>query len=252
MGDAYINPYTPTLLYLWNANMDIQFIGSVFDAAKYVCSYVCKREADKLRQVLTEVQRRIPSDATNCSQLWAIGSTSLTHRQLSAQEAAYKMCGLRLQSSSVSVQYLNSRPKALRTRLLVAASKLNSEEELSTDIFVKNIFDRYRNRSKITLFEAMSLFDFTANHTVCPESAKGVYCFALLNSKLFIRKHSHPIILRTSTTTPERNGDDYFLSQLILKYPWRNEDDLTSGFATAEDSFSCQISQSSDSKPHTK
>ena len=36
------------------ANMDIQFIGSVFGAVSYVCSYICKKEADSLTFKLTE------------------------------------------------------------------------------------------------------------------------------------------------------------------------------------------------------
>ena len=103
-GHEFINPYNPTLLCLWNANMDLQFFGSATGTAKYVCSYICKRESYKLRQTLTHVQQRIPGNAPIRSRLKTIGSTFLSHRQLSAQEAAYKMCGLPLRSSSVVVE----------------------------------------------------------------------------------------------------------------------------------------------------
>ena len=41
--------------------------------------------------------------------------------------------------------------------------------------------------------------------------------------------------------TPERNGDSYFLSQLILYYPWRCEFDLTTGFSNAEVSYNVKF-----------
>ena len=48
-GSEHINEYNHVLLQHWGANMDIQFIGSVFGAASYVCSYICKKEADSLK-----------------------------------------------------------------------------------------------------------------------------------------------------------------------------------------------------------
>ena len=56
-GSELINEYNPLILQHWGANMDIQFIGSTYGAASYVCSYICKREADSLKMKLTEVQR---------------------------------------------------------------------------------------------------------------------------------------------------------------------------------------------------
>ena len=41
-GAEYINPYNPDLLRAWQANMDIQMVGSVYGAAKYVCQPVYK------------------------------------------------------------------------------------------------------------------------------------------------------------------------------------------------------------------
>ena len=48
--EAWVNPYNPTILQAWQANMDIQFVGSVFAIALYVCSYVCKAELARLKK----------------------------------------------------------------------------------------------------------------------------------------------------------------------------------------------------------
>ena len=47
-GAEYINPYNPDLLRAWQANMDIQMVGSVYGAAKYVCQYMCKDKPQEL------------------------------------------------------------------------------------------------------------------------------------------------------------------------------------------------------------
>ena len=47
-----INPYNPSLLRAWGANMDIQMVGSVYGAAEYVCHYMCKDEPQQLRQLI--------------------------------------------------------------------------------------------------------------------------------------------------------------------------------------------------------
>lgn len=118
-GCEYINPYNTAILRLWNANMDIQMVGSAFDAAKYVCSYICKPECDEVNQSVREAVSNLPSDASTKKHLCTIGNVFLTHRQLSAQEAAFKMCGLPLRGSSKQTVYVDSRPEEERSRLLL-------------------------------------------------------------------------------------------------------------------------------------
>ena len=47
VGEENINPYNEHLLRAWQANMDIQLIGSVYGTAAYVCSYMCKGESEE-------------------------------------------------------------------------------------------------------------------------------------------------------------------------------------------------------------
>ena len=48
VGAEMINPYNPDLLKAWRANMDIQVVGNVYGAAKYVCHYMSKDEQNRL------------------------------------------------------------------------------------------------------------------------------------------------------------------------------------------------------------
>ena len=55
-----INPYNPSLLRAWGANMDIQMVGSVY-GAEYVCHYMCKDEPQQLRQLIATNFHKIAS-----------------------------------------------------------------------------------------------------------------------------------------------------------------------------------------------
>lgn len=53
-GSEFINPYNKDILCVWNANMDIQLVGSTQGAANYVCSYICKEESDEIHKTIHE------------------------------------------------------------------------------------------------------------------------------------------------------------------------------------------------------
>ena len=64
-----INPYNPSLLRAWGANMDIQMVGSVYGAAEYVCHYMCKDEPQQLRQLIATNLDKLPQNSTQRASL---------------------------------------------------------------------------------------------------------------------------------------------------------------------------------------
>ena len=67
-GAEMINPYNPSLLRAWGANMDIQMVGSVYGAAEYVCHYMCKDEPQQLRQLIATNLDKLPQNSTHFDQ----------------------------------------------------------------------------------------------------------------------------------------------------------------------------------------
>ena len=65
LRDIWVNPYNMDVLRAWNANMDIQMVGSTHMAARYVCSYICKNEPLALRQTVAECIRSLPQNASH-------------------------------------------------------------------------------------------------------------------------------------------------------------------------------------------
>ena len=105
-GEENCNPYYTHLLKAWKANMDVQLIGSVYGTAAYVCSYMCKSESEEVRKVIRDASESLPPQASTRKRLSKIGNTMQTHHELSAQEAAYRLCHLPLKENSRKVVFL--------------------------------------------------------------------------------------------------------------------------------------------------
>ncbi|XP_033758253.1 uncharacterized protein LOC117340598 [Pecten maximus] len=234
-GSENINPYNPDLLRVWNANMDIQLVGSVYGAAKYVCSYICKPESDEVSKCVREAVSKLPSNSSTMKQLSTIGNVFLTHRQLSAQEAAFKMCGLPLRASSKSTLFINARPQYERSKLLKPKARLTNLDDDSEDIFCSNVFHRYKNRPLNDEFNNMTLASFAAWYI--PTKERKINCHELLHGLGFIKKRVHECLVRTPKFSFEQDGDKYYFSLLMLYLPWRCEENILQGYSTAQEAF---------------
>jgi len=152
-----INPYNPQLLLAWQANMDIQMVGSVFGAAMYVSHYICKDESQALKKVIADNLARLPEEASVRSCLCKIGNTLLSHHQLSQQEAAFLMTGLHLKGSSAV--FVSTVPAERRT-CMVKPSQLCEPGDEDTNVFLMGLIDRYTARPEGELFNCMTLAHF--------------------------------------------------------------------------------------------
>ena len=84
-----VNNYIPSVMLAWQANMDIQFVLNAYACVMYVASYIMKTERS-----MGELLKRVATEARTDElkvQLRKVGSAFLTHRELSAQEAVYRI-----------------------------------------------------------------------------------------------------------------------------------------------------------------
>ena len=244
VGEENINPYNEHLLRAWQANMDNQLIGSVYGTAAYVCSYMCKGESKEVRKAIREALESLPAHALSRKRLSKVGNTMLTHRELSAQEAAYRLCHLPLKENSRKVVFLNTSRPEKRTRLLKSRSDLLQLEDDSSDIFIPGIFDRYASRPNTAEFEAMTFAHFAVwydlDSTCATEPSSGRQPRAQLQNGLgWVRLRRKQACLRIPVQTVESHGDDYYYNSLLLLYlPWRREPvDILQGHGSAMEAF---------------
>ena len=238
---AYINPYNPTILKHWRANMDIQVINHAESVAYYICAYICKSEPDELKTALsTLITKTFPSLPTTTlrQRLWKIGTTVLKHRRLSAQEASCRLGNIPLIRASRKIVYLNTRVPDKRYRRLMTNEELDALPDNSTDIFLPNIIEYYRDRpdniSDISLFTFASNYERApplknpSHHRVCPR-------IFLPNFGIYFKKRQIPCVVRYPqfpVTT-----DDFYYGLLILLLPHRTENELLHPYATSQEAF---------------
>ena len=116
--------------------MDIQLIGSVYGTVSYVCSYMCKSESEEVRKAIRDALESLPPRAAARKCLSKVGYTMLTHHEMNAQEAAYRLCHLPLKENSRKVVFVNATKPEKRTSLLKCKAELLQLDDDSTDIYI--------------------------------------------------------------------------------------------------------------------
>jgi hypothetical protein len=150
--------------------MDVQYVASVHGVAEYVCSYLCKAEITGFDSVLRAELSKLSYDATQRRRLMRIGTLMLSFRPLSAQEAAYKMMGLKYYGCSRTFITIQTAPAHQRRRLLKTATQLQQLPDGSTDIFSSNVITRYQSRPAGSLWDDMSLATFASMYVKCKQA----------------------------------------------------------------------------------
>lgn len=85
----------------WQANMDLQYVLNAYARVMYVASYIMKTDRT-MGQLLKHVAAEARTEELK-SQLRKVGSAFLTHREVSAQEAVYRILSLPMKQLSRSV-----------------------------------------------------------------------------------------------------------------------------------------------------
>ena len=104
-----VNCYSPAILKAWQANMDIQYMINAYACVMYIASYVLKAEKgmdELLKQAAKELQQ-----GNTRQQLNKLRSVFLTNREVSAQEAVYRILSMPLRRCSRTTIFLNTDHK---------------------------------------------------------------------------------------------------------------------------------------------
>jgi hypothetical protein len=159
-SETYINNYCPAVLKYWRANMDLSYVVNAYACIVYITSYMMKDERN-----LSELLMEAAKEASDCSvreQLRKVGSCFLTHREVSAQEAVYRLLSLRLKESTCTVVFVNAGPPESRVSVLRPTEEIASRDDEDEDIYQLSLIDRYIVRPKV--LEGMSLAEFAATY----------------------------------------------------------------------------------------
>ena len=160
--ECFINNYNPSVMLAWQANMDIQYVLNAYACVMYVASYIMKTEKS-MGELLKRVAAEARTDELK-SQLRKVGSAFLTHREVSAQEAVYRILSLPMKQLNRSVVFIDTNPKNERVAVLKDSNSLSELEDDDTNVFQKSLIDRYQHRPQD--LQSMCLAEFAATYMV--------------------------------------------------------------------------------------
>ncbi|XP_071172145.1 uncharacterized protein [Mytilus edulis] len=262
-NEIYTNQYNPHLLRAWNANMDIQYILDAFSCVVYIISYISKSERE-LGLLLQQTKNEAEEGNLNAQQtMKQIGTSYLHHREVSAQEAVFRVTGLRLRECSRKVEYIPVGENPCRMSIPLKdlekqqsykssnRKKSNNDSEDENDdenkIWMNNIVDRYKGRPHIAMFIKMCLASFGSEYSVLresqlPQKINEETTFKLDGNLGHIRKRTRtsPAVIKYPRFSQETSPEKYFQSILQLFLPYRHDEQLKPPlFNTYENFFTC-------------
>ncbi|KAI8519597.1 hypothetical protein Bbelb_028540 [Branchiostoma belcheri] len=253
--DMWVNNYNPHLLRAWNANMDIQYVLDAYSCVRYIVSYISKaeREMGKLLKQAQKEAREGNEDVVN--EMRKVGSKYIYHREVSAQEAVYRVCSLRLKDCSREVIFIPTDEKA--SRLAEIQNLANAENGDDESIWMPSIMDRYKARPREESFRSMCAAEFASEYRVVSTSGKqadgeqpsrGTTKHVLNDNLGSVQKRtrSKPAIIRFSKFNQKKEPEKFYLTLLKLYLPHYSDMQVKpESFEKYEDFYlSCSVSLS--------
>ncbi|XP_062580569.1 uncharacterized protein LOC134242498 [Saccostrea cucullata] len=252
-NEVWTNQYSQCLLKCWDANMDIQFVLDPFSCIVYIVSYISKSERE-MGMLLKQTKLEAEEGNLNARQtMKKIGSAYLHHREVSAQEAVYRVCNLRMKECSRKVVFIpvGDNPLRLSKPLSLIKKKSNDEEIIDddeaddeNDIWMTNIIERYENRPDKPMFHDMCLANFCSEFRVLARSQvpkkENENVFELQNGKGYVQRRTRTqhAVVRYPRFNVEKMSEKYHRSVLQLFLPYRTEKQLKPpGFELYEDFY---------------
>ena len=243
-----INYYNAHILKAWKANMDIQYIIDPYACIMYITSYMMKTER-AMSELLQKTAKEVASEEIRV-QLKKIGSVFLSNREVSAQEAAYRLLSLPLKLSSRKFVFVNTSPKDRRVSVLKPPILLENMTNDNEDLFCTSLLDRYGARP--VQLEDLCLPQFAANYRTSYDGRDDAddahpdsddedtdstsHRINLQNGLGHMNKRKRPCVIRFHRI--RENGEEKYRCLIMLYYPWRDEDtDLLGGYTSYSDHY---------------
>ena len=227
-----INNYNIAVMLAWQANMDIQYVLNAYACVMYVASYIMKAERS-MGELLKRVAGETRTDELR-AQLRKVGSAFLTHREVSAQEAAYRILSLPMKQLSRSVVWVDTNPKNERIAVLKSTQELEQLDNDDVNVFQKSLIERYQHRPQS--IQSMCLAEFAATYVtnykkeddsdaLPPVESEATSSHITLTGGFGrMNKRKREAVIRFRRYNKDTEPSNWYRAKLMLYFPWFNED----------------------------
>ena len=229
LGEERVNDYNPLLLYLWKANLDIQYVAdSSLVLAHYVTAYVTKAEKSHMQELWEDISEQ----ESLYKKLWSFGVRSLRSRECGLYEAADILLGEHLYEKSDAVQWISiERPDKRKVRIkgYRELQQMAESDPDSNDLYQANLIDNFYPNRPASLVH-VCLYDFVKWYRRGDNDAEG--------RRQYVRAEK-PKIPNHRIYDPNKpdEREAYFYSLLLLFVPFTDESELVGDGQTADEAF---------------
>ena len=202
--------------------MNVQYV-TTRGFAKYMTKYIAKRE---------------PTHVFNIQE----GDKYRQHiqgRRLGSMELIFLILGECICDSSVRVQYLITDPPSTRQKAILPISLLINSNDTP---FWPDSIEKYFKRPRYEELESLSYQEYFESYEISPSNIltpRQVFRDEMGN---YVVKRKNKILTRIRFLRLE-HGELYFYQQLLLRFPFYDEEELLNGFATYKEHFQSKFSQ---------
>lgn len=216
-----INCYNKKIQYLFESNMDIQFVLDPYAAAMYIVNYVAKIESG-LSKLMRDAAADVEEGNNSVKDKFKrIANVFLNANLMSAQEAAYHVLSLPLSKMSRQSVYINTSPACERVLMLKSEKELAKLDKESNDVYVTGSISKYSNRPKT--MENVCLADFIAEYKKGSSQKVNENEDEDLSEANIYSCRNKPAIIRYRRYKLIQDNHNYYREQIMLFLPWRNE-----------------------------
>ena len=228
--DRWINNFNPTILKVWNANMDVQPCLDGHAVGQYIVSYMTK-VSKGVSSTMKRLLRQMKDGAKQVRpMLRELGNSILNHQEVSAQEAVYLLLGLQMRKSSRAITFINTSPPTDRVCVVKSLAELQKLNPDDTDIFEPYaLLQHYLNRPKD--MEYTCLADFTSEFDICSRKTKSTYHLDNSDEHKYYVKRKKKKIIRFVNYKECRSRFHFMRERLMLFVPFRKESELDDVFS---------------------
>ena len=235
VNEVWINQYNKKALLMWNGNLDLQYVKDDYQCVAYVLSYLAKAERQMSKLLKATADESKKGNLSAKSAMHKMGSKYLCNREVSSQEASYKVCGLPLKKCSRNTQVICTGENVTRITLpLKQLQNQCSEENDAIDkdqIWMPNIEDKYVNRPQTNEMNELCLATFVSEYRILSkaEAQKKSINIVQLNNNfgaIMKRTRTKPAIIRYAKFSKETKPEEHYQSILQLFLPYYEKCEL--------------------------